>query len=60
MTEDTTFKEFLAERDISLAQLAYNSEEYRELARQFNEAKLQLAEAKPEAAELARTSEEDL
>ncbi len=44
MTKDTTFKAFLEERGIVLSRLGHSSEEYRELVKQFNEAKLQMAE----------------
>lgn len=64
MTTDTTFKEFLAEKGVSLARLAYNSEEYRDLARQFNEAKFQLIQEKQktegdEEEEMSRTEDEE-
>ena len=44
MTKETTFKEFVEEKGIRFARLVYGSEEYIDLARQFNEAKLQIAE----------------
>lgn len=47
MTKDTTFKEFVEDRGIDFTQLVYNSNKYRELARQFNEAKLELVQENP-------------
>jgi hypothetical protein len=51
MTRDTTFKEFVEGKGIDFTQLAYNSNEYKELARQFNEAKLDLTQENPAAGE---------
>ncbi len=50
MTKDTTFKEFVEEKGITFTRLVYDSDEYRELARQFNEAKLELTSQDAEAA----------
>ena len=50
MTKDTTFKEFVEGKGIAFTRLAYDSDEYRELARQFNAAKLQLTSRDAKAA----------
>lgn len=51
MTRDTTFKEFVEEQGLDFTRLLYDSNEYKELARQFNEAKLELIQENPAAGE---------
>ena len=50
MTADTTFKEFVEEKDLNLSLLDFGSREYRNLVKAFNEAKLKV-EAEGEARE---------
>lgn len=57
MNRDTTFKEFVGEKGIDFTQLVYNSNEYRELARQFSQAKLELVQEKPAAGECQGSEE---
>ncbi len=48
MTKDTTFKEFVEERGLDFTEIAYNSEQYRELSEEFREAKRKVMEENPE------------
>ena len=50
MTADTTFKEFVEERDLRFSMLDFGSPEYKSLVDAFNKAKLRL-EAEEEARE---------
>jgi cell fate (sporulation/competence/biofilm development) regulator YlbF (YheA/YmcA/DUF963 family) len=50
MTADTTFKEFVEEKDLKFSLLDFDSPEYRHLVKAFNEIKLKL-EAEEEARE---------
>ncbi len=54
MTADTTFKEFVEEKDLKFSLLVFGSREYRSLVEAFNEAKLKL-----EAEEDAREREKE-
>ena len=49
MTADTTFKEFVEEKDLIFSLLDFNSREYRNLVEEFNRVKFKL-----EAEEYAR------
>jgi hypothetical protein len=42
MTADTTFKEFVEEKDLNFSRLDFGSPEYRTLVEAFNKAKVQL------------------
>ena len=50
MTADTTFKEFVEEKDLTFSLLDLGSPEYKSLVKTFNEVKLKL-EAEEEARE---------
>jgi len=54
MTADTTFKEFVEEKDLNFSSLDFGSPEYRSLVETFNTAKFQL-----EAEEEGREHEEE-
>jgi hypothetical protein len=54
MTADTTFKEFVEEKDLNFSSLDFGSPEYRSLVEAFNAVKFQL-----EAEEEGREHEEE-
>ncbi len=53
MRIDSTFKEYLTERGITLGTLDFDSEEYRQWASRFNSAKFQLIHGTADAEELS-------
>ena len=56
MTADTTFKEFVEEKDISFCMLKIGSQEYRDLVEEFNAIKFKL-EAEEEARQWEKVRE---